>query len=154
MTTEPKSFAEMSGLEQLQAAFQGGGPRRGIGATLGFTAVSVEEGKVVFGGTPTEDVYNPIGTVHGGYAATMLDSALACAVHSKLKPGQGYTTLELKVSYHKAMTTKTGPITAEGIVITMGRRAAFAEGKVTDAAGNLYASATSSLLIFDLPTKA
>ena len=107
----------------------------------------------MFGGTPTEDVYNPIGTVHGGYAATMLDSALACAVHSKLKPGQGYTTLELKVSYHKAMTTKTGPITAEGIVITMGRRAAFAEGKVTDAAGNLYASATSSLLIFDLPTK-
>ena len=66
MTTEPKSFAEMSGLEQLQVGFQGGGPRRGIGATLGFTAVSVEEGKVVFGGTPTEDVYNPIGTVHGG----------------------------------------------------------------------------------------
>lgn len=154
MTTEPKSFAEMSGLEQLQAGFQDGGPRRGIGATLGFTAVFVEEGKVVFGGTPTQDVYNPIGTVHGGYAATMLDSALACAVHSKLKPGQSYTTLELKVSYHKAMTAKTGPITAEGTVITMGRRAAFAEGKVTDAAGTLYASATSSLLIFDLPTKA
>lgn len=154
MTTEPKSFAEMSGLEQLQAGFQDGGPQRGIGATLGFTAVFVEEGKVVFGGTPTQDVYNPIGTVHGGYAATMLDSALACAVHSKLKPGQSYTTLELKVSYHKAMTAKTGPITAEGTVITMGRRAAFAEGKVTDAAGTLYASATSSLLIFDLPTKA
>ncbi len=111
----------MSGLEQLQASFQGGGPRRGIGATLGFTAIFVEKGKAVFGGTPTQDVYNPIGTVHGGYAASLLDSALACAVPSKLKPSQSYTTLELKVSYHKAMTAKTGPITAEGTLITMGR---------------------------------
>lgn len=154
MTTEPKPFAEMSGLEQLQMGFQQGGARRGIGKTLGFRAVSLEEGRVVFGGTPDEDVYNPIGTVHGGYAATLLDSAVACAVHSKLKPGQGYTTLELKVTYHKAMTAKTGPVTAEGTVTTMGRRAAFAEGRLTDAEGRLYASATSSLLIFDLPAKA
>jgi uncharacterized protein (TIGR00369 family) len=149
MSSEPKSFAEMTGLEQLNAAFVQGGYRRGIGQTMKFSIVSIEEGRVVFGGTPDEDVYNPIGTVHGGYAATLLDSAVGCAVHSKLKPGQGYTTLELKVAYHKAMTAATGPITAEGVVKTMGRRAAFAEGKITDAEGRLYATATSTLLVFD-----
>jgi uncharacterized protein (TIGR00369 family) len=109
----------------------------------------MEAGKVVFGGTPDEDVFNPIGTVHGGYAATLLDSALACAVHSALKAGQAYTTLELKVSYHKAMTATTGQVTATGTVKSLGRRAAFAEGQLTDAEGRLYASATSTLLVFD-----
>ena len=149
MTTPTKSLAEMSGLEQLRAAFEQGGYRRGIGQTLKFKVISIEEGKVVFGGTPDEDVYNPIGTVHGGYAATLLDSAVGCAVHSALKVGQGYTTLELKIAYHKAMTASTGPITATGTVTTLGRRAAFAEGRLTDEAGRLYASATSTLLVFD-----
>jgi uncharacterized protein (TIGR00369 family) len=149
MTTAPKTLAEMTGLEQLQAALEAGGDKRGIGKTLGFQLITLEEGKVVFGGTPDEDVFNPIGTVHGGYAATLLDSALACAVHSALKAGQAYTTLELKVSYHKAMTATTGPVTATGTVKTMGRRAAFAEGQLTDAEGRLYASATSTLLVFD-----
>ena len=124
-----KYLAEMSGLEQLQAAFSHGGYKRGIGHSLKFSIVSIEEGKVVFGGTPDEDVYNPIGTVHGGYAATLLDSAVGCAVHSMLKPGQGYTTLELKVAYHKAMTASTGPITATGTVTSLGRRAAFEIGR-------------------------
>ena len=149
MTTAPKTLAEMTGLEQLQAALEAGGDKRGIGKTLGFKLIAMEAGKVVFGGTPDEDVFNPIGTVHGGYAATLLDSALACAVHSALKAGQAYTTLELKVSYHKAMTATTGQVTATGTVKTMGRRAAFAEGQLTDAEGRLYASATSTLLVFD-----
>ncbi len=143
--------AEMSGLEQLRAAFDPNRPERasGIGKTMGFTVIEIEEGRVVFGGHPDESVYNPIGTVHGGYAATLLDSAVGCAVHSVLKPGQGYTTLELKVAYHRAMTKETGPVRAEGRVVQAGRRAAFAEGRLTDAQGRLYATATSTLLVFD-----
>ncbi|MBJ7412001.1 MAG: PaaI family thioesterase [Phenylobacterium sp.] len=143
--------AQLSGLEQLRAAFDPDRPERapGIGKTMGFTVIEIEEGRVVFGGTPDESVYNPIGTVHGGYAATLLDSAVGCAVHSVLKAGQGYTTLELKVAYHRAMTKHTGPVRAEGRVVQAGRRAAFAEGRLTDAEGRLYATATSTLLVFD-----
>ncbi len=143
--------AQLSGLEQLRAAFDPDRPERapGIGKTMGFTVIEIEEGRVVFGGTPDESVYNPIGTVHGGYAATLLDSAVGCAVHSVLKAGQGYTTLELKVAYHRAMTKDTGPVRAEGRVVQAGRRAAFAEGRLTDAEGRLYATATSTLLVFD-----
>jgi uncharacterized protein (TIGR00369 family) len=141
----------LSGLEQLRAVFDPARPERGpgIGRTLDFSLLEIEEGRVVFGGVPDERVYNPIGTVHGGYAATLLDSAVGCAVHSMLKAGQGYTTLELKVAYHRALTKGTGPVQAEGKVIQFGRRAAFAEGRLTDAAGRLYATATSTLLVFD-----
>ena len=148
---EPKSMVEevglhLSGLEQLRAMMAGGrGP--GIGRTLGFAIATVQEGFVAFEGTPDESVYNPIGTVHGGYAATLLDSACGCAVHSRLAPGQGYTTLELKVAYHKAMTSRTGRVRAEGKVVSFGRRAAFAEARLLDFEGRLYASATSSLLV-------
>ncbi|CAN5856024.1 hypothetical protein BH11PSE1_BH11PSE1_16510 [soil metagenome] len=143
-------FAALSGLEQLRAIFidKTKGPV-GMGVTMGFDHFEAEEGRVVFGATPHEGVYNPIGTVHGGFAATLLDSCLGCAVHSQLKAGQGYTTLELKVAYHRAMTKDTGPVRAEGMVINMGRRAAFAEGKLTDLNGRLYATATSTLLVFD-----
>ena len=89
----------------------------------------------------------PIGTVHGGYAATLLDSACGCAVHAKLAAGQSYTTLKLKVAYHKAMTAETGRVRAEGLVLSFGRRAAFAEAKLVDASGRLLASATSTLLV-------
>jgi uncharacterized protein (TIGR00369 family) len=139
----------LSGLEQLRAALGEGAEPRGIGHTLGFRLVELEEGRVVFEGTPGRHVYNPIGTVHGGYAATLLDSAVGCAVHSRLKPGQSYTTLELKISYLKAMTEHTGPVRAEGRVVNLGRRAGFAEGKITDANGRLYATATSTLLVFE-----
>ena len=101
-------------------------------------------------GVPGEHAYNPIGSVHGGYAATLLDSACGCAVHSKLSAGQTYTTLELKVAFHKAVTKETGTVRAEGRVISFGRRAAFAEAKITDVAGRLYASATSTLLVMTL----
>jgi uncharacterized protein (TIGR00369 family) len=137
-----------SGLEQLKAMRAAGG-RAGIGESLRFRLADVEEGRVVFEGTPDTHAYNPIGTVHGGYAATLLDNACGCAVHSRLRPDQGYTTLELKVAYHKAMTDKTGLVRAEGRVVTLGRRAAFAEATLKDVNGVLYASATSSLLVFD-----
>ncbi len=143
--------AALTGLEQLRAVFDQDRPERapGIGKTLGFTVVELEEGRVVFGGHPDESVYNPIGTVHGGYAATLLDAAVGCAVHSALKAGQGYTTLELKVAYHRPMTKDTGPVRAEGKAIQVGRRAAFAEGRLTDLEGRLYATATYTLLVLD-----
>jgi uncharacterized protein (TIGR00369 family) len=138
----------MTGLEQIKAMVAMGGVAA-IGKTLNFAMIEAEEGRVVFEGTPSEQVYNPIGTVHGGYAATLLDSACGCAVHTRLSPTQRYTTLELKVAYHKAMTHETGPVRAEGRVISIGRRAAFAEARLTDSAGRLYATATSTLLVMD-----
>jgi uncharacterized protein (TIGR00369 family) len=138
-------FANLSGLEQLRAAFDG--TFKGIGKTLNFRLATLEEGRVVFEGRPDQSVYNPIGTVHGGYAATLLDSAMACAVHSTLKPGQSYTTLELKVAYHRAMTEDSAPVRAEGKIISVGRRAAFAEGRLLDAQGRLCASGTTTCLV-------
>jgi uncharacterized protein (TIGR00369 family) len=140
--------AGADGLSQLRALLASG-RRPGILETLNFAFTEIEPGKAVFEGTPGEHAYNPIGTVHGGYTATLLDSACGCAVHSRLSATQGYTTLELKVSYHKAITKDTGSVRAEGIVLSLGRRAAFAEAKLTDAAGKLYASATSTLLVFE-----
>lgn len=143
-------FPEMTGLEQLKAIFDGTAGYNGIVQTMKLTPVSAEEGLVIFEGHPDQSVYNPIGSVHGGYAATILDTVMGCAVHSKMKPGQGYTTLELKVAYHKAMTDKSGPVRAEGRVISAGRRAAFAEAKLFDKNGALCATATSTCLVFAL----
>jgi uncharacterized protein (TIGR00369 family) len=144
--TDIRDRAAMSGIEQLHAMLE---TRRQppIGETLGFSLVEVEEGRAVFEGNPDHRVYNPIGSVHGGYAATLLDSACGIAVHSKLAPGQGYTTLELKISYVRGMTVDTGVVRAEGTVISMGRRVAFAEAKLTDATGRILATATSTLLV-------
>jgi uncharacterized protein (TIGR00369 family) len=138
----------LDGLAQLRALIASG-QKPGILNSLDFEFVEVEPGKAVFIGVPGEHAYNPIGTVHGGYAATLLDSACGCAVHSRLSTTQGYTTLELKVAYHKAVTKDTGPLRAEGRVVSIGRRAAFAEATLTGADGKLYASATSTLLVFD-----
>ncbi|HEY0230483.1 MAG TPA: PaaI family thioesterase [Dokdonella sp.] len=138
----------LSGLEQLRRMIALGG-RPPIGETLEFSLTEADEGRAVFEATPSLRAYNPIGCVHGGYAATLLDSACGCAVHSRLSPTQGYTTLELKVAFHKAITTATGPLRAEGRVLSFGRRAAFAEATLTDAGGKLHASATSTLLVFE-----
>jgi uncharacterized protein (TIGR00369 family) len=137
-----------NGLEQLRALIATG-KMPGIGRTMGFDLVEVAEGHVVFEGHPGREVYNPIGTVHGGYAATLLDSACGCAVHSRLSPSQAYSTLELKVAYHRALTAETGVVRATGTVVSIGRRAAFAEARLTDAAGKLYASATSTLIVME-----
>jgi uncharacterized protein (TIGR00369 family) len=148
---EPKEDATAagpSGLEQLRQMIAAG-RRPGIAVSLDFALVEVERGHAVFEGTPGLHAYNPIGMVHGGYAATLLDSACGCAVHASLTGTQTYTTLELKVAFHKAMTTSTGPVRAVGRVISLGRRVAFSEATLTDAAGKLYASATSTLLIIE-----
>ena len=146
MNADSELQARLSGLEQLRALVASG-RRPGIAASLDFDLVEVGDGLAVFEGTPGLHAYNPIGTVHGGYAATLLDSACGCAVHSKLTAEQGYTTLELKVAYHRAITVTTGRVRAAGRVVSIGRRAAFAEATLTDADGRLYASATSTLLV-------
>jgi len=138
----------LDGLSQLRA-LMASERKPGILVALDFDFVEVEAGKAVFAGIPGEHAYNPIGTVHGGYAATLLDSACGCAVHSRLTAAQAYTTLELKVAYHKPITKDTGLLRAEGRVLSLGRRAAFAEARLTDARDKLYASATSTLLVFD-----
>jgi uncharacterized protein (TIGR00369 family) len=138
-----------TGREQLEALMRRtDGQIAGIAHLLDFKLVEVGDGRVVFEATPSRAAYNPIGTVHGGYAATLLDSACGCAVHSKLNNKQGYTTLELKLAYHRAITEATG-LRAEGKVVQLGRRAAFAEATLTGADGRLYVSATSTLLVFE-----
>lgn len=139
----------LSGLEQLKAMLEND-RRPGLGETLDIRLVEVDDGRVVFEATPDIHLYNPLGTVHGGFAATMLDFACGYAVLSKMTPGQTFSTLEIKVAYHKAMTKETGPVRAEGKIITFGRRAAYTEARLTDAAGKLYASATSSLLVMSI----
>ena len=148
MPSDLPNLEGLTGLEQLRAMIAGGGVAR-IGKTLGFALSEAGDGTAVFTATPGLEHFNPIGTVHGGLAATLLDSACGCAVHSKLSPTQGYTTLELKIAYHKAMTDKTGEVRAEGRVVSIGRRAAFAEATLKGVDGKLYASATSTLLVFE-----
>ncbi len=138
----------LTGLEQLRMLIGLGG-RPPIGETLEFTLVEVGDGFAAFESVPSLRAYNPIGTVHGGYAATLLDSACGCAAHSKLSPTQAYTTLELKIAYHKAITVGTGRLRAEGRIVSFGRRAAFAEAVLKDEDGKRYASATSTLLIME-----
>ena len=105
---------------------------------------------MVFAGTPDLRHYNPIGVVHGGYAATLLDSCMGCAVHSALEAGQGYTTLELKVNYVRAMTVNTGRVRAEGKIINVGRQVATAEGRIVGDDGKLYAHGTTTCLVFPI----
>jgi uncharacterized protein (TIGR00369 family) len=123
-----------------------------IGETMKFELVAVERGHAVFEGNPDRSVYNPIGSVHGGYAATLLDSACGIAVHSQLGPGRGYMTLELKIAYHRGLSDKSGRVRAVGRVVSSGRRVAFAEATLHDGDGRLCATATSTLLVFDQPT--
>jgi uncharacterized protein (TIGR00369 family) len=139
-------LAALSGVEQLRLAMSGEGEIAPIAQTVGFHLTEVEEGRVAFEATPTRAVYNPLGSVHGGWMATVLDSACGCVVHSMLKPGQAYTTLELKTVFHKALTAGT-PVRAEGRIVQMGRRAAFSEADLRGLDGKLYATATSTCLV-------
>lgn len=139
-------MTDLSGLDQLQAMISADA-QPSIGRTLDFSLIEVRDGLAVFEGHPDERTYNPMGTVHGGYAATLLDSACGIATHSKLTAGQTYTTLELKVAYHRPMTAETGRVRATGSVLSFGRRVAFAEAKLTDRLGLVLASASSTLLI-------
>ena len=149
---DPRALAEaargLSGLEFLQKIVSGELPRPPISALMNFGLAEVSEGRAVFTVEPAEYHYNPIGVVHGGLAATLLDSAMGCAVHSKLPAGAGYTTLEVKVNYVRPLTAETGAVRCEAEVIHVGGRTATAEGKVLDAAGRLYAHATTTCIIF------
>jgi len=142
-----RAARQMTGMEYLRAMMAGEFPPPPIAHTLGFTLDTVEEGRAVFGVEPAEYHYNPIGMVHGGVAATLMDSAMGCAVHSRLPAGVGYTTLEMKINLLRAITMDTGPVRCEGTVIHLGRTTALAEAKMTDAQGRLLAHATSTCML-------
>jgi uncharacterized protein (TIGR00369 family) len=142
---------ERSGLETMQAVRDGILPPAPIAALVQMEFVDVSEGRVEFRCTPDESVYNPIGVVHGGLVCTLLDSVAGCAVHTTLPRGLAYTSIELKVNYLRPVHAHSGPLTAVGTVVKPGRRVAFAEGEVRDAAGRTVATASSSLLVFPVP---
>jgi len=148
-----ETAAALSGLELLQEMMAGRLPGPPMMQTLDFTLVEIEPGRAVFEGTPRLMHYNPLGVVHGGYAATLLDSCMGCAVHSTLPKGVSYTTLEFKVHLARAITAETGPVRAEGKLVTSGRRVATSEGRLTDGNGRLLAHGTTTCLVFDLPVK-
>ena len=137
-----------TGLEILKEVFEGRLPPPPIAETMGFTGVHVEEGKAVFEGEPGEHLYNPIGVVHGGFAMTLLDSAMGCAVHSTLEMGERYTTLEIKANFVRPIRLDTGRVRCEGIVIHRGGTIATAEGKLLAVStGKLLAHGTTTCLI-------
>jgi uncharacterized protein (TIGR00369 family) len=140
----------MAGLEFLKALIEGKAPAPPITESLGFALSEVSEGVAVFTATPAEYHYNPIAVVHGGLAATLIDSATGCAVHSTLPLGMAYTTVNLAVDFLRPITVATGAIRCEGRVVHRGARIAIAEGKVTDAAGKVYAQGKSTCMIFKL----
>ncbi len=137
----------ISGIEYLRALQAGELPPPPIAVLMGMWITEVSEGRVVFAAEPAEYHYNPLGTVHGGFMATLLDSALGCVVQSMLPAGTGYTTVELKVNYLRPITTKTGMVYCEGKIIYVGGRIATAEGRLTDAEGKLYAHGTTTCII-------
>ena len=137
----------ISGIEYLKALQSGELPPPPIAVLMDMWITEVSEGRVVFAAEPAEYHYNPLGTVHGGFTATLLDSALGCVVQSMLPAGTGYTTVELKVNYLRPITTKTGMVYCEGKIIYVGGRIATAEGRLTDAQGKLYAHGTTTCII-------
>jgi uncharacterized protein (TIGR00369 family) len=140
---------EMTGLEFVQGLASGTLPLNTIAKTLGYDIVEAERGRVVITAQPNDGHLNPSGTVHGGLAATLLDSCMGLAVQSTLGKGVGSTTLEIKISFVRAITAETGPIKAEGRVLNCGRRVGTAEGRVTDGTGRLLVHGTTTCLIFE-----
>jgi uncharacterized protein (TIGR00369 family) len=148
---DPAALAEagrsMSGIDFLRAIRDGRLPAPPIAELLGFRLVEVDQGQAVFEVLPGEQHYNPIGVVHGGLAMTLLDSAMGCAVQTQMPAGGGYTTLEAKTHLIRAITAKTGALRAIGKVVHLGSRVATAEGRLMDAAGKLYAHATTTCIV-------
>ena len=140
----------LSGLELMQGLVAGKYPPPPIMRALDFTLDRVEHGIAVFSGDAKYDHYNPIGTVHGGWIATLLDSCMGGAMHTTLKPGQGYTSLEIKVNFVRAVVATSGRLTAEGRVIYAGSRTGTAEGRLVDASGKIFAHGTTTCLIFPI----
>jgi uncharacterized protein (TIGR00369 family) len=148
---DPQALGEagrgLSGIEFLQKIVRRELPPPPLASLLNFELVELSEGQATFAVEPAEYHYNPIGVVHGGLAATLLDSAMGCAVHSTLPAGSGYTTLEIKVNFIRAMTAETGRVRCEAKVVHVGARTATAEGRVIDEAGKLYAHGTTTCLL-------
>jgi uncharacterized protein (TIGR00369 family) len=149
----PEEIAGKSGLEVMQAMLNGEIPYAAIAKTLDFTLMEVEAGRAMFQGRPLAQHLNPLGTVHGGWAATLLDSALGCSVHTMMPPGRGYTTAELSVNYVRGLTPRVARVRAEGKVIHCGRQLATAEARLFGPDGTLYAHATTTCLVFELPSR-
>jgi uncharacterized protein (TIGR00369 family) len=148
---DPALAASLSGLELLQRVIDGRLAPASMGATLDFALVEVEHGRALFQGMPAEYMYNPMGSVHGGYAATLLDSAMGCAVHSALPAGQVYATAELKVNLVRPILAGTGMLRAEGKLIHLGSRVGTSEGRLVGRDdGKLYAHGTTTCLVMPL----
>jgi uncharacterized protein (TIGR00369 family) len=148
------ALRDMAGLEVMRGMAAGRLPRPPIGTLMNMHTMEVEPGIVTFEALPEFKHYNPIGSVHGGFAATLLDSCMGCAIHSSLAAGIGYTTVDLAIKYIKAMTDKTGPVFARGEVITSGKRVATAQGWLRDASGALIATGTTTCLVFPIGSAA
>jgi uncharacterized protein (TIGR00369 family) len=149
----PEQIAGKTGLEMMEAMLRAEIPYAAIAKTLDFALISVGPGRAVFQGTPLAQHLNPLGTIHGGWFATLLDSALGCAIHTMMPAGRGYTTAELGVNLVKALTPKVARVRAEGKVIHCGRQLATAEARLVGADGTLYAHATTTCLVFELPPR-
>ena len=149
--TPTEIMASMAGIDFVRATFDGKLPTPPIMQTIEPFDCTAEPGVVVIHSIPTFRHYNPIGSVHGGYAATLLDSAMGLAVHTMLPAGSGYTTLEFKISFIKGMSKDSGTVRTEGRTLSVGRRAATAEARITDAKGRLLAHATTTCLVFEIP---
>jgi uncharacterized protein (TIGR00369 family) len=143
--------AELTGLELMQAISKGELPGPSIGAAMNFRMVNVEEGEVTFAGTPHEGLMNPMGTVHGGWAATLLDSVLACAIHTLCPKGYASTSIDLKVNFVRPILPSSGRLTARGKVIHPGRQIATSEATLMDENGKLYAHGVQACSIFKIP---
>lgn len=149
----PEQAIGKPGMALFEAIFSGEIPPPPIGETLDFLPIDVRPGRAVFQGRPLERHYNPMGTVHGGWFCTLLDSAVGCAVHSAMPPGKGYTTLEIKVNIVRALTKKVPLVRAEGVTLHVGGQTATAEGRLVGPDGKLYAHATTTCLVFDFPPR-
>jgi len=144
---DPAAVRALSGLDYMRGILHGDFPGAPIAATLGFTLSEVDLGRATFTGTPDRFAYNPNGTVHGGYAATLLDSAMGCAVHTTLPAGKAYSTVDLSISLVRAITERTGALRSEGKVIHTGSSIITAEGRIVGADGKLYAHGTTTCLV-------
>jgi uncharacterized protein (TIGR00369 family) len=152
--TTQATVASMSGLSYWRAVADGHLPPPPIGDLLRMRVAEVRNGRITFSCMPDASMYNPLGMVHGGTVCTLLDTVTGSAMHTTLPEGVGYTSVEIKVNYIRAVTVASGPLTAVGTVVKAGSRIGFTEGKVTDASGNLVATATSTLLVVDLGSAA
>ena len=152
--TPTEIMASMPGIDFVRAMFAGKFPSPPIMQNVEPFDCTAEPGVVVLHSVPGFRHYNPIGSVHGGYAAILLDSAMGLSVHSMLPAGTGYTTLEFKISFIRGMSKDTGPVRTEGRTLNVGRRAATAEARITDAKGRLLAHATTTCLVFEIPKTA